>query len=131
MANFSTIIYPESSYKINGVLFSVHNELGRYCNEKQYADCVGGYLKKLELSYEREKNLSISFENEHGTRNRVDFIIENRILLELKAERIIQREDYYQARRYLSALNKKLGILVNLRDKYLKPKRIINPSVKE
>jgi hypothetical protein len=35
MKNFSKLIYPELSYKINGVLFAVHNELGRFYNEQQ------------------------------------------------------------------------------------------------
>lgn len=47
------IIYPELSYKINGVLFTVHNELGQFCNENQYCDLIENRLKKLNLKYER------------------------------------------------------------------------------
>lgn len=57
--NFSEpqLIYPELSYQLNGILFTVHNERGRYCNESQYADAVEKSLKMYSLTYEREKIL--------------------------------------------------------------------------
>lgn len=131
MNDFSKLIYPELSYKINGVLFSVHNTLGRFCNEKQYADAVEGHLKRLNMNYEREKALSSSFDNEFEGRNKIDFLVENKIILELKAKRILTREDYYQVKRYLSVTYKKLGIIVNFRKKYIEPRRILNSLVKE
>ena len=120
------LIYPELSYKINGILFETHNRLGRFCSENQYSDLIEELLKENKLKYEREKILPPLFENEMKGRNRIDFLIEDKIILEIKAKRILGREDYYQVKRYLKSLNKKLGILVNFRDKYLKPKRILN-----
>ena len=125
------LIYPELSYKINGVLFAVHNELGQFCNEKQYCDIVESYFKKLNLRYEREKILPPSFENEKKGRNKIDFLIENKIVLELKTKRFLNNEDYYQTKRYLVALNKKLGILVNFRRKFITPKRVLNSYANE
>lgn len=122
----SELVYPELSYEITGILFDVHNELGRYCNEKQYADLIEKKLKEQKISYEREKILPVSFEGENINRNRIDFIIENKIILELKCKRMIEKSDFYQMMRYLTACNKKLGLLVNLRAKYLQPKRILN-----
>ena len=124
----NSLIYPELSYKITRVLFLVHNELGRYCSEKQYADKIEFHLKKLSIKYEREKILEISFEGEKSGRNKIDFLIENKVILEIKAKTIITKEDYYQVRRYLKALNLKLGILVNFRDNFLRPKRVLNSS---
>lgn len=49
---FSKIIFPELSYKINGILFEVHNNLGRHCNEQQYADAVEELLKRNDIKYE-------------------------------------------------------------------------------
>jgi GxxExxY protein len=117
------LIYPQLSYKINGILFTVHNQLGRFCNEKQYCDLIEEYIKKLNLKYEREKDLPPSFENELKGRNRVDFTIEDKIILEIKSKRMFDRDDYYQIKRYLQAFNKKLGILVNFRDRFIKPKK--------
>lgn len=125
------IIYPDLSYKINGILFAIHNQLDRFCNERQYSDAIENNLENLKIKYEREKVLPPSFEGELVGRNRIDFIIEEKIVLEIKAKRLIEKEDYYQMKRYLEALNKKLGIIVNFRDKYIKPKRIINSAATE
>ncbi len=124
------IIYPDLSYTLCGILFDVHNELGRYNNEKQYYDLIGSSLNKKNIRFEREKILPISFEGEVKGRNIIDFLVEDTIVLEIKAKRILEREDYYQVQRYLKALNKKLGILVNFRTRYLQPKRILNSSSK-
>lgn len=51
--------------------------------------------------------------------------MENRIALELKAKRGLLSEDYVQIQRYLQESQLKLGLLVNFRDKYLKPNRIV------
>jgi len=127
----SNIIYSDLSYKINGILFQIHNKLGKYYNEKQYCDLLEEYLKESKLIYEREKILPVSFEGETKGRNKVDFLVENKIVLEIKAKRIITREDYYQARRYLSALNKKICFIVNFHSEYIKPKRILNSQAPE
>lgn len=124
------LIYPELSYKINGILFEVHNELGRYCNENQYGDYLEKKFFKNNIKNEREKFLPISFEGEKNNRNKIDFLIEDKIIIEIKCKRVTERSDFYQVKRYLIAFNKKLGLLVNFRDKYLRPKRIINSQFK-
>ncbi|MCX6720696.1 MAG: GxxExxY protein [Candidatus Staskawiczbacteria bacterium] len=121
------LLHPDLSYKLNGILFKVHNELGQFRAENEYGDLIENYLKKDGLSYEREKVLPVSFENDQQ-RNRVDFLVEDKIILELKAKNFVDKEDYYQIKRYLAALNKPLGILVNFRRKYITPKRIVNFS---
>ena|SRR3972149_2369479 len=127
---FTKVIFPKLSYEISGIFFKTHNKLGRFCNEKQYGDFVENLFKENKIQYEREKELAESFDGERKGRNKVDFLIEKKIILELKAKRILLREDYYQVKRYLEAMDLKLGILVNFRDKFLKPKRILNSKVK-
>ena len=128
--DFSKVIFSELSYEISGILFKTQNELGRFCNEKQYGDFLENLFKVNKIKFEREKELPISFEGEQKGRNKADFLIDDKIILELKAKRILLREDYYQLKRYLEAMDLKLGLLVNFRDKYLKPKRILNSKVK-
>lgn len=120
---YKNLIYPELSYKITGILFGVHNKLGRYCKEKQYQDALEEALKKEGLKFEREKKLPISQEVKG---NQVDFIIEDKILLECKARPVITKDDYYQMMRYLKVSKRRLGLIINFRNKYLKPKRIAN-----
>lgn len=120
------LIFPKLSFVITGILFDVHNELGRFCNEKQYGDSLEIKLKEKSIKYEREKILPQSFEGERAKRNRIDFLIDNKIIVEIKCKKIIERIDYYQTKRYLIALNKKLGLLINFRDKYIRPHRVLN-----
>jgi len=131
MKTFTRLVYPDLSYRINGVLFATHNELGRFCNEKQYSDYIESYLKKFKIKYERERVLSPSFSEELKGRNKIDFLIEDKIILEVKAKHVLTRDDYYQTRRYLMALNKKLAIIVNFHKKYIIPQRILNSLAKE
>lgn len=131
MVGFNKLIYSDLTYKINGVLFAVHNHLGRYCNEKQYCDCIENIFKEQNIIFEREKYIKPSFDGEKSIRNKVDFLVEDKIILEIKTKRFITKEDYYQIKRYLQALRLKLGILVNFRSKFLTPKRILNSQVSE
>lgn len=112
------LIYPELSYTIVGVCFDVHNELGRFAREKQYCDTLDHKLRDLKIPYKREFHVN-------KTGNIVDFTIDNKLILELKAKRTITKDDYYQVQRYLQILNIKLGLLVNFHNRYLKPIRVI------
>ncbi|OGM61073.1 hypothetical protein A3A75_02780 [Candidatus Woesebacteria bacterium RIFCSPLOWO2_01_FULL_39_10] len=116
--NVGNLIYPELSYQINGILFQAHNELGRYSRERQYGNFVEQRLKEEKIDYKREVSIA-------STGNIVDFLIEDKIILELKNVRITTKRDYFQIQRYLQATGIKLGLLVNFRSRYLKPKRII------
>ena len=120
------IIYPEISYAINGILFAVHNELGRYCNEKQICDRIEVYLRQKNIPYRREIVLEQSFDGEMKGRNRIDFIIDEVLILEIKTVDFLTKDHYFQLRRYLQAANLKLGILVNFREKRIHPRRILN-----
>ena len=120
------LLHPELSYKIVGLLFNVHNNLGRFRNEKQYSDAVEQELKILKIPYKREFRLPESFKGENNNRNIIDFVIDDKIVLELKTKRAIFKDDYFQVKRYLSSSDYKLGLLVNFRSKYLSPKRILS-----
>lgn len=125
-----TLIYGDLTFRVNGILFAVHNKLGKFCNEQQIGDAIEEHLKKENIPYEREKVLPESFEGERFARNRIDFLIDDKIILEIKVRDFIGKEEYYQCLRYLEALDKKLCLLVNFRAKYLKIKRVLNPKAK-
>ncbi len=112
------LIYPELSYLIVGICYSVHNELGNYFKEKQYSDKIEEKLKEAKANYTREQRIS-------DCGNITDFIIDKKIILEIKVKRILTKDNYYQLQRYLQDTRIKLGLLVNFRNKYLKPSGIV------
>ncbi len=120
------IVHKELSYKITGLLFSTHKELGRFRNEKQYADYFENLLKKNEIKYFREYGINEEKIDNKKIRCVIDFLIDDKIVLEFKVVSFLTKEDYYQIQRYLSSLGLHLGILVNFRQYRLAPKRILN-----
>ena len=119
------IVYPELSYKINGGCFSVAKKLGRFGREKQYADEFENWLKENNINYQREFEISkLIPESPKG--NRVDFFVDNKILVDFKAKTFITKEDYIQMQRYLKAAKLELGLIVNFRGSFIKPKRVLN-----
>lgn len=116
--NKEGLFFEELTYVINGVLFSAHNEQGQYAKEKQYGDVIARIFKEKNIKFEREKHIG-------DLGNILDFVIENKVVLELKAKRLITKEDYYQVQRYLQETGLKIAIIVNFRDKYIKPRRVV------
>ena len=101
------ILYPELSYKLNGIFFGVHRELGRFCKEKQYADKLEQKLNEAGINCKREMRI---IKEEGFTGNIIDFVIDDCIIIDLKAKKFVTKDDFYQMKRYLISLNKKLGL---------------------
>lgn len=118
LVNSDKVIYPELSYALTGVLFAVHNEIGQFAREKQYGDRVATKMFEAHISFRRECALGSSG-------NIVDFIVADKIVLELKSKIFLVQDDFNQVQRYLQESQLSLGILVNFRSQYLKPMRII------
>ncbi len=117
------IIFSQESYILTGLCFDVHNEKGRFAREKQYSDALEKKFQELHIPYVREER-----HDQDG--NILDFVLYDKIVLEVKAKRLIERRDYYQLQRYLQSTNRKLGLLVNFRNRYLKPIRVIRIDTK-
>ena len=112
------VLYADLSYKIVGLCFDVHNELGQFAREKQYADLLEKRFKAADVKFLRELRLG-------ETGNIVDFLVEDKIVLELKTARVVGRIHFRQLQNYLQQSRIKLGLLVNFSDKYLRPKRVL------
>ncbi|MEQ9287690.1 MAG: GxxExxY protein [Cyclobacteriaceae bacterium] len=120
-------IEDDLTYKIIGCAMKVHGILGNGFQEVIYQRALAIELEKAGLGYEREKEQTIFYEGiDIGTR-RADFIIENHVLVELKA--VIKMEDVHLAQglNYLVAYNFDKGLLINFGSKSLEVKRLLNP----
>lgn len=124
LPNNIRIVESELSYKLTGLFFQAQDQLGRFAREKQYGDVLENLFKKEGIEYKREIHVSVGGKNS----NIVDFLIEDKVVIELKSKPFISRNDYYQAKRYLDSMNLELGLIVNFREPHLKPKRILNPK---
>ena len=124
--NKPKIIYPELSYLLCGILYKIHNKLGRFCREKNYSDALKIELEQAQIPFNKEAISSIAYAQDKINTGRCDFLIADKIIIELKAKTFITKDDYYQLLRYIRSKNIRLGLLVNFRNKYLKPKRIAN-----
>ena len=119
------ILYPQLSYEVTGLCFKIQNKMGRFCSERQYADALELELKQKQIPYKREFDL----DNSEIKGNRVDFLIDKKMIVDLKAKKFITKEDYVQMQRYLQCSNIELGLIVNFRSTYLKPKRVLNTKI--
>ncbi len=115
------------TFKINGCAMKVHNTLGSGFQEVIYQRCLAIELRRADLSYEREKEHTIFYEGiEVGTR-RADFIVEDQVVVELKAQVNLEDVHLAQAKNYVVAYDKPVGLLLNFGAQSLQFKKIYNP----
>ena len=112
------LFYPELSYTIVGICFNAQNYIGRFAKEKRYGDFIERELTKKNIMFIRECPIP-------KTNDRIDFLIDNKIIIELKSKRYILKTDYYQIQKYLHSLDIKLALLINFQNRHLKPIRIV------
>lgn len=128
--NKNKIIYPELSYKIVGVLFKVHTELGNKYQEKYYQRAIAIELEKQGIQFKKELMVDLVYNEEKIGKYFIDFLIEDLIVLEIKANTHFRLSDYKQVSAYLKSKDLKLGILANFRTEQLTYKRILNSQIK-
>ena len=125
------LIHKNLTYKIRGIIFDAHNDLGRYRNEKQYADYLENRFIKDNINYVREYIIPKSFPGEKRGRNRVDFLVEEKIFLELKTVYSFNKNHFKQCLRYLESSNVDLLLLVNFKKNSCIIKRVLSPKLLE
>lgn len=126
---YKRIIYPQLSYKVMGILFKVHNKLGSSYQEKYYQRAIAKELQTQQISFEREKQIKLTYEAEKIGDYFLDFIIDEKIVLEIKAVPFIRKEWTNQVIAYLVATDLPLAIIANFRTTKLTYKRIVNPNL--
>jgi len=118
--------YQKITEKIIGCAMQVHSTLGNGFQEVIYQRALAIELEANGLHFEREKEMSIFYRGHHIGTRRADFFVENLIMVELKA--VIELEDVHlaQAKNYLEAYNKEIGLLINFGARSLQFKRVYN-----
>lgn len=125
------IIYKDLSYKIVGAMFEVFNELGYGYQEKHYERAVEKIFIDQEINYKRQLPYSIIFRGEKIGIYYLDFLVENKIIVELKKGNYFFRKNINQVKEYLKVTGLKLALIINFTSYGIKILRILNPNNKE
>lgn len=125
MDNKNKLIYPELSYKIVGIIYSAYNNLGYGYQEKYYQKAIALDLYKINIVFEREKIVPIAYRNKMIGNYRVDFLIENCIILETKVGNDLHPNYTKQVLGYLRHLKIKLAIIALITPDKVILKRIV------
>ena len=123
--------HEDLTHRIIGCAMEVHKHLGNGFQEIVYQRALAIEMNMQHLTYEREKEMSLQYKGyDIGTR-RVDFFVENKIMVELKA--ITQLEDVHlaQAMNYVEAYNMEIGLLINFGARSLEFKRVHNKNLEQ
>lgn len=118
--------YEDITHKIIGCAMKVHSTLGSGFQEVIYQRALAIEFAKQTLGFEREMEMKIYYEGtDIGTR-RVDFFVEEKIMVELKAVSTLDDLHLAQAMNYLEAYNLPIGLLINFGSKSMQQKRVYN-----
>jgi GxxExxY protein len=119
--------YSDITGKIIGCAMEVHRYLGNGFQEVIYQRALALEMQQQGLRFSREHEMKIHYKGaEIGTR-RVDFFVEEKVMVEIKA--VIQLEDVHlaQAINYLEAYGLEIGLLINFGSRSLQFKRVVKP----
>ncbi|HOX41066.1 MAG TPA: GxxExxY protein [bacterium] len=120
------LIFAELGYKINGIAFKVDNLLGYGHSEKVYSSAFEELLKKESLEYKRELYWPIMIDGKVIAKRYFDFLVDNKIIIEIKTGNYQFRNACQQLFQYLRASNYKLGLIVRFSKNGVQIKRVVN-----
>ncbi len=108
------VVYKDLSYTINNILFTVHNALGLGHKESVYQQAVEEELKRRGIAFDKEKQMPVMYRNKKVGVYQPDFVIDGKIILELKALPFIGEREKKQLWSYLKGGPYYLALLANL-----------------
>ena len=117
--------YADLTGKIIGCAMKVHNTLGNRFQEVIYQRCLALEMEKQDLQFQREMEMPIYCEGVELGQRRVDFLVEGKIMVELKAIIELEKVHIAQALNYLEAFQLEIGLLINFGGTRLTFKRLI------
>ena len=120
------LIYPDLSYTIIGILYEVYNKLGYGYKERYYQKAIAKEFKVCGLLFQEQVPAAIRYKDEIIGKLFLDFLIENKIVLEIKKTDRFSKSEISQITGYLKATSKKLEIIAHFTKDGIKFKRILN-----
>lgn len=121
----SDLVYPELSYQVIGICYEIYNELGGGYQEKYYQKALSQLFNEKKINFTEQLKCDLNFRGKNLGRYFIDFVISDKIVLEIKVTPIFYRRDVKQVLAYLEKADIKLGILVSFNNKGVMFKRIL------
>ena len=119
------ILFKDLSYQIIGACFKVHASLGCGLPEICYQHALGVEFKLQNIPFIEQQEFAIIYKDHYCGRFHADFVIDDKIILELKSKESITSDHYAQLFTYLRATKLKVGYIINFKLKSLQFKRLI------
>jgi len=123
--------YSELTSKIIGCAMKVHSALGNGFQEVIYQRALVIEMEDSGLAFSREHEMPIYYKQKQIGTRRVDFLVEEKIAVELKAITCLEDVHLAQAINYLEAYDLEIGLLINFGSKSLMFKRLANKKFKQ
>ena len=120
------VVYPELSYQIVGCAYEVYNSLGKGFPEKYYQKAFAIELKSKGIAIKEQVYYALEFKEKLIGKSYFDFLIDDKIVVEIKQGNHFSKGHFDQITRYLKVSNLKLGLLINFAPNGVQVKRILN-----
>ncbi|MCE5249930.1 GxxExxY protein [bacterium] len=118
--------HKELTGSIIGCAMKVHSVMGSGFQEVIYQRCMAIELERNGIRFVRELEMPVLYEGQQVGTRRVDFLMEDTVMVELKAVSVLDDVHLAQALNYLEAYNMETGLLLNFGGKSLEYKRLLN-----
>ena len=120
------LVHKELSYKIIGVLFEAYNRLGYGYQEKYYQKAIAECLREAGLYFIEQAPYKVKMKDKIIGQYFIDFLVENKIVLEIKKAERFSKQNTEQVSGYLKSTGLELAILANFTPAGIKAKRMLN-----
>jgi GxxExxY protein len=120
------LLFPELSYQIVGCAFDVFNEMGFGHPEKFYQRAFAEALRKKNLIFTEQLYLPVKFNNTTVGKMFFDFLVEEKVIIELKKNARFSKQNIDQVNQYLKTSGLKLALLINFSPNGVIYKRLVN-----
>ncbi|MDQ3110078.1 MAG: GxxExxY protein [Bacteroidota bacterium] len=120
------LLYPELSYRIVGCAFDVFKEIGPGHLEKTYQRALALSFRQAGISFTEQVRYDVKFHNEKAGYGFCDFLVEDKIIVELKRGKSFVNKEVDQVIDYLKKSNLQLGLIIRFTHEGARCKRLIN-----
>lgn len=114
------------SFKVIGCSYTVYNTIGAGYSEADYARALRQEFKNKDIKFAQERSTQMYYGEQLIAKKRMDFLVEDKLIIELKANKGIEKGHIAQILGYLKSDNKELGLIISFSQYGVKVKRVRN-----